>query len=133
VGTKAVDFAAASRAAAAAVDAGKSIDQLAVGDAEKSALGRFLVTREQRHLGAFKTPQLRNVARTAPYMHDGSQTTLADVIAFYDKGGEANPYLDGGMRPLALTEQERADLVALLQTFTSDALAGFATLVPKAP
>ncbi len=131
VGTKAIDFAAVSRSAAAAVDAGKSLDELAVGDTEKSALGRFLVTREQRHLGAFKTPQLRNVARTAPYMHDGSQATLAEVIAFYDRGGEANPYLDGGMRPLALTEQERADLVALLNTLTSDDLAHFEKLAPQ--
>jgi cytochrome c peroxidase len=132
VGIQRVDFARVSRAAAAAVDAGKSVDELAVGDAEKSALGRFLVTREQRHLGAFKTPQLRNVARTAPYMHDGSQATLAEVIAFYDRGGEANPYLDGGMRPLSLTEQERADLVALLETFTSEALERFAKLGPSA-
>ena len=56
--------------------AGESIDELALTDAEASELGRFLVTREQKDLGAFKTPQLRNVALTAPYMHDGSEATL---------------------------------------------------------
>jgi cytochrome c peroxidase len=91
-------------------------------------LGRFLVTKEQKDIGAFKTTHLRNVAKTAPYMHDGSEKTLADVIAFYDRGGNPNPWLDGGMRPLALTEAERADLVALLETFTSDDLARFEKL-----
>jgi cytochrome c peroxidase len=128
VGVKQVDFDAVSRKAAAAVAAGKSVDALALQDAEASALGRFLVTRETKDLGAFKTPQLRNVALTAPYMHDGSQATLREVIDFYDKGGEPNPYLDGGMRPLSLTEQEKADLVALMETFTSSDLARFAEL-----
>jgi cytochrome c peroxidase len=97
-------------------------------------LGRFLVTKERKDIGAFKTPQLRNVALTAPYMHDGSEKTLADVIEFYDRGGDPNPWLDGGMRPLALTPQEKADLVALLETFTSDDLEKFeplGKLVPK--
>lgn len=91
-------------------------------------LGRFLVTREQKDIGAFKTTHLRNVAKTAPYMHDGSEKTLADVIAFYDRGGNPNPWLDGGMRPLGLTDAEKADLVALLETFTSDDLARFEKL-----
>jgi cytochrome c peroxidase len=97
-------------------------------------LGRYLVTKERKDIGAFKTPQLRNVALTAPYMHDGSEKTLADVIGFYDRGGDPNPWLDGGMRPLALTAQEKADLVALLETFTSDDLEKFeplGKLVPK--
>lgn len=88
-----------------------------------SELGRFLVTRQEKDIGAFKTPGLRNVALTAPYMHDGSQRTLEEVIDFYDKGGENNPYLDGGMRPLKLTPEERADLVEFLKTLTSDDLA----------
>ena len=91
-------------------------------------LGRFRVTRQRPDLGAFKTPHLRNVALTAPYMHDGSEATLADVVAFYDKGGNPNPWLDGGILPLGLTEQERADLVALLETFTSSDLARFEDL-----
>ena len=66
-------------------------------------------------------------------MHDGSETTLRDVIEFYDRGGNPNPWLDGGMRPLGLTEQEKADLVALMETFTSDDLARFAPLADLMP
>jgi cytochrome c peroxidase len=91
-------------------------------------LGRFIVTRQTAHLGAFKTPHLRNVALTAPYMHDGSEKTLEVVIDYYDRGGNTNPWLDGGMRPLGLTAQEKADLVELLKTFTSDDLDRFAEL-----
>jgi cytochrome c peroxidase len=134
VGVQRVDFAAVSRKAAAAVERGASVDALALTNAEASELGRFLITRENKDMGAFKTPQLRNVALTAPYMHDGSEATLAAVIDFYDRGGNDNPYLDGGMRPLGLTDQEKADLVALLETFTSSDLARFAelkTLVAK--
>jgi len=90
-----------------------------------SELGRFLVTREPKDIGAFKTPGLRNVALTAPYMHDGSQRTLEEVIKFYDKGGEDNPYLDGGIRPLKLTAQEETDLVEFLKALTSDDLTRF--------
>ena len=134
VGVQRLDFAAVSRKAAAAVERGASIDELALTDAEASELGRFLVTRETKDLGAFKTPQLRNAAKTPPYMHDGSEATLADVIEFYDRGGNPNPYLDGGMRPLGLTDPEKADLVALLETFTSGDLERFedlARLVPR--
>lgn len=91
-----------------------------------SELGRFLVTKEQKDIGAFKTPGLRDIALTAPYMHDGSQRTLAEVIEFYNKGGENNPYLDGGIRPLQLTDQEKADLVEFLQALTSEDLKRFA-------
>lgn len=86
-----------------------------------SELGRYLITGEQRDIGAFKTSMLRDVELTAPYMHDGSEKTLLDVIKFYDKGGEPNPNLDGGMRPLKLTDQQMADLVEFLKTLTSDA------------
>ena len=55
------------------------------------------------------------------------------MIEFYDRGGENNPFLDGGMRPLALTDQEKADLVALMETFTSSDLARFAELEKLAP
>jgi cytochrome c peroxidase len=65
-------------------------------------------------------------------MHDGSEKTLRDVIEYYDRGGNDNPYLDGGMRPLGLTEQEKADLVALMETFTSSDLARFDDLVKQA-
>jgi cytochrome c peroxidase len=90
-----------------------------------SELGRFLVTKEPKDIGAYKTPGLRDVALTAPYMHDGSQQTLEEVIEFYDKGGEDNPYLDGGIRPLKLSAQEKADLVEFLKALTSDDLNRF--------
>ncbi len=91
-------------------------------------LGRFLVTRERPHIGAFKTPGLRNVELTGPYMHDGSEPTLEAVIDFYDRGGEPNPFLDGGMRPLNLAAEEKKDLVELMKAFTSDDLARFEPL-----
>lgn len=77
--------------------------------------GRFLVTGDSADLGAFKTPTLRNAALTAPYMHDGSVPTLEEVVAFYDRGGRENPYLDEELRPLRLTEDEKRALVAFLE------------------
>ncbi len=81
-------------------------------------LGRFVVTKQPKDIGAFKTPGLRDVALTAPYLHDGSEATLLDVVIFYDKGGEPNPYLDGGIVPLKLTDQEKRDLVAFMESLT---------------
>ena len=80
--------------------------------------GRFGVTGEETDRGRFKTPTLREVARTAPYMHDGSIATLEDVIEFYDRGGNENPYLDGDIRALNLTEEEKAALVAFLRSLS---------------
>lgn len=68
--------------------------------------------------GAFKTPTLREIARTGPYMHDGSVSALDDVVAYYDRGGNANPYLDSQIRPLALTDVEKKALVAFLGTLS---------------
>jgi cytochrome c peroxidase len=96
-------------------------------------LGRFKVTRQPAHVGAYRTPHLRNVELTAPYMHDGSEATLLDVIEFYDRGGNPNPWLDGGMRPLQLSDQEKAGLVALLETFTSQDLDRFDDLAGLMP
>ena len=76
--------------------------------------GRSAVTGRSEDSGAFKTPTLREISRTAPYMHDGSLLTLADVIDFYDKGGSTNPRLDPELRPLHLTAPEKAALVAFL-------------------
>jgi cytochrome c peroxidase len=73
------------------------------------------------------------VELTAPYMHDGSEATLLDVINFYDRGGVNNPFLDGGIRPLGLTEQEKTDLVELMKTFTSDDLKRFDALKALMP
>ena len=82
--------------------------------------GRAKVTKARSETGAFKTPTLRNVVQTAPYMHDGSEATLADVIAFYDRGGSRNPYLSKEMRPLGLSDGEKADLLAFLGALASD-------------
>jgi cytochrome c peroxidase len=87
---------------------------------EFTELGRFVVTRQPKDIGAFKTPGLRDVALTAPYMHDGSEATLMDVVNFYDRGGEPNPYLDGGVVPLKLTEQEKQDLVVFMESLTGE-------------
>ncbi len=97
-------------------------DRLAL-ETDLSELGRFVVTLQRSDIGAFRTSQLRNIGLTAPYMHDGSLATLWDVIDHYNKGGEANPYLDGGIEPLALTEGEVEQLVAFLFTL-SDARFG---------
>lgn len=83
-------------------------------------LGRFQVSKERADKGAFRTPSLRNVARTAPYMHDGRMQTLAEVIDFYGRGGTANPFLDERIRPLALTAEEKADLLAFLESLTGE-------------
>jgi cytochrome c peroxidase len=92
-------------------------DRLAL-ETDLSELGRFVVTLQRTDIGAFRTSQLRNIGMTAPYMHDGSLTTLWDVIDHYNKGGEANPYLDGGIEPLTLTEPEVDQLVAFLFTLS---------------
>ena len=80
--------------------------------------GRFAVTGKETDHGAFKTPTLREVTRTAPYMHDGSIATLEDVIEFYDRGGNENPYLDDQLRRLNLTVEEKAELVAFLRSLS---------------
>ena len=71
-------------------------------------------------MGAFKTPTLREVACTAPYMHDGSLRTLDDVIDFYDRGGHANANPDGEIQPLRLDAEEKRSLVVLLSALGED-------------
>src|SRR5581483_3893110 len=78
------------------------------------------VTKKDEDRGKFKTPTLRNVSETAPYMHDGSEATLAGVIDFYDRGGIGNPNLSKEIKPLHLTASEKRDLVAFLQALTGD-------------
>lgn len=83
--------------------------------------GRYTVTKDEADRGAFKTPSLRNVAQTAPYMHDGSIKTLKDVIDFYIGGGNSNAQLDKEIHVLDfLTGQERADLLAFLESLTGE-------------
>jgi cytochrome c peroxidase len=115
VAAKNRDFASLSRQAAAVKDPAELASR-----PEFSELGRFVVTRQPKDIGAFKTPGLRDVALTAPYLHDGSEATLLDVVNFYDRGGEPNPYLDGGIVPLKLSEQEKLDLVAFMEALTGE-------------
>jgi cytochrome c peroxidase len=82
--------------------------------------GRFVVTRRPEDRGAFKTPSLREVARTAPYMHDGSLATLEEIVDFYDGGGNHNPYLDPELRPLGLRMEEKQALLGFLRSLTGD-------------
>ena len=90
-----------------------------------SELGRFAVSTQWRDMGSFKTPTLRNVAKTAPYMHDGSLESLLDVVKFYNNGGrvkETDPTFDfqsGGIRPLDLSDDQIDDLVAFMEALTS--------------
>jgi cytochrome c peroxidase len=83
-------------------------------------LGRYMVSRKEEDKGAFKTPTLRDVERTAPYMHDGSLKTLEEVVEHYDKGGIRNPWLDQRLKPLKLTSQDKSDLVAFLKALSGE-------------
>ena len=81
-------------------------------------MGRYAQKPVQRLKGAFKTPQLRGIALTAPYFHDGSAETLKDVIALYDKGGIVTTNLDPNIKPLKLSAQDKEDLLAFLHALT---------------
>ena len=87
-------------------------------DQDKPDLGRYEITKKDKDRGAFKTPTIRNVAVSAPYMHDGSQQTLEEVVQWYDKGGHPNPYLSDKVKQLKLTAEEKADLVAFMKALT---------------
>jgi cytochrome c peroxidase len=89
-------------------------------DREHPDLGRYTVTKREADKGAFKTPTLRNVARRAPYMHDGSLKTLEEVVAFYNKGGHRNPWISPLIRPLNFTADEQAAVVAFLEALTGE-------------
>ena len=80
--------------------------------------GRFAISGNPEDRGAFKTPTLREIARTAPYMHDGSLATLEDVVEYYDKGGNPNAGLDSDLRPLRLTAGDKQALAAFLRSLS---------------
>ncbi len=84
-------------------------------EAEEPDVGRMELTKRPEDWAKFKTPTLRNLAVTGPYMHDGSFNTLEEVVAIYEKGGIANKNLDPLIRPIALTAEEKADLVTFLK------------------
>ena len=89
-------------------------------DKENPDLGRFKVTNDDKDRGAFKTPALRNVAQSAPYMHDGSQETLIEVVDWYAKGGHPNPHLSDKIKKIELTDQDKQDLVAFMEALTGE-------------
>jgi cytochrome c peroxidase len=97
----------------------QSFHNLGVGmDKPDPDLGRENVTHDPQDRGKFKTPGLRNVAQTYPYLHDGSAKTLLDVVKLYDRGGIKNSNLDPLLTPLHLTGPELKDLVAFLEALT---------------
>ena len=87
-------------------------------DTDKPDLGRYEVTKVEKDKGAFKTPTIRNVALSAPYMHDGSQRTLEEVVEHYNKGGTKNQWLSDKMTPLKLSPQDKLDLVEFMRACT---------------
>jgi cytochrome c peroxidase len=86
----------------------------------KGDLGRYLVTKEEKDIGAFKTPTLRNVTQRDPYMHNGVFQSLEEIFDFYDRGGGAVPGKSPLIQPLGLTTQEKRDLLAFLQALTGE-------------
>ena len=104
---------------------GGNVDKAVLSDPKTSNLGRFAVTDALDDMGSFKTSTLRNIAMTAPYMHDGSLKTLKEVVIHYNNGGvtkkgdRVNDFLSGGIRPLHLSERQISDLVAFMGALTS--------------
>jgi cytochrome c peroxidase len=107
---------------------GADVDVTVLSNPDVSHLGRFAVDEQLSSMGAFKTSSLRNIALTAPYMHDGSIETLRDVVVHYNNGGATNegdpinPFLSGGIRPLDLTDEQIDDLVAFMEALTGAGL-----------
>lgn len=103
----------------------EAVDKKVLTDPSSSELGRLAVSKKLYDMGNFKTPTLRNIALTAPYMHDGSLKTLEEVVEHYNRGGassdkeKVNDFISGGIRPLNLTTAEKRDLVAFMKTLTS--------------
>lgn len=97
----------------------------------KEDLGRYYVTRQEKDKGAFKTPTLRSITETAPYMHDGVFKTLEEVVDFLDQGGGQNPNLSPMVKPLELTQPEKADLIAFLKALTGEPIKFEMPKLPK--
>jgi cytochrome c peroxidase len=89
-------------------------------------IGRYKILPLPALKGAFKTPTLRNISETAPYFHDGSATTLAEVVAHYNSGGVENPYISVDIRPLNLSESEVEALIAFMRALTGSVRSGVA-------
>lgn len=97
----------------------------------KEDLGRFAVSRAEKDRGAFKTPTLRSITETAPYMHDGAFKTLEEVVEFMDQGGGSNPNLSPLVKPLNLTAEEKSDLVAFLKALAGEPIPFSMPKLPK--
>ena len=99
-------------------------------------LGRWAIdpigAKDDADIGSFKTPTVREIAQTGPYMHDGSLATLEQVMDHYDKGGTPNPSLDPDMKPLKLTAQEKADVIAFMKALSGETKK-LDELLPKLP
>jgi cytochrome c peroxidase len=112
---------------------GADVDVTVLTQKTMSELGRFVVTENVTQVGAFKTPTLRNIDLTAPYMHDGSIETLTEVIDFYSNGGRVKTsdplsgFLSGGIKPLELSEVDKQDLLEFMKALTSPNLDQYTT------
>ncbi len=98
-----------------------SYENIGIGmEKENPDLGRFAVSGKEEDKGAFKTPTLRDIEHTGPYMHDGSLKTLEEVVEHYNKGGIKNAHLNGRIKPLNLSDREKSDLVAFLKALSGE-------------
>ncbi len=93
-------------------------------------LGRYMVTKEKKDIGAFRTPSLRELKYTGPYMHNGLLSSLSEIVEFYDQGGGPHPNKNDMIQPLGLTSSEKKALVAFLESFSSDKMP-YANAKPK--
>jgi cytochrome c peroxidase len=98
---------------------------------QKEDLGRYYVTKAEKDKGAFKTPTLRSIIETAPYMHDGAFKTLDEVVAFLNSGGGPHSNLSSQVKPLGLTPDEQSDVVAFLKSLTGDPIKFEMPKLPK--
>lgn len=93
-------------------------------------VGRYAITKQPEDWGRFRTPTLREVSATAPYMHDGSLATLEEVVDFYDRGGGQGTGKSSVLRPLGLTLQEKRELVEFLKTLSGAPISGAPGKIP---
>jgi cytochrome c peroxidase len=106
-------------AAGVYVDVGASVIA-AVAETKANDMGRYEVTQKPEDRWKYKTPSLRNIRLTAPYMHNGVFGTLQQVVEFYNQGGIVNENLDPLIKPLNLAAEEITDLTAFLESLTGD-------------
>jgi len=92
--------------------------------------GRYAKVPVKAMRGAFKTPTLRDIALTAPYMHNGAYRTLEEVVAHYERGGDNQENLDPAIKPLDLTDQDKKDLVEFMRHFQET---GWFVTLPRLP